>query len=244
MAIIQTRGIVLKSFDYRETSRIATFFTSDQGRVSGVLKGIRKDPRKFGSSLERFSVNDIVYYQYRNSDLHLISQCDMREFFLPVRQDLKRSLAASYMLELVYLMTPSEMPNSKIYRLMEDFLRSLEQTEEITRLVHLFQIKALLYSGFQPHLDACVLCHKKVHNRAVFSHADGGLICGHCGPGRGETHAISPGTVATILHVERAGWQVCQKLKLTRITRRELKYILNNFLVFHLGRRIRSAKYV
>ena len=106
--IVKTEAIVLKSFDFRETSRIATFFTRDYGKVSGVLKGIRKDYRKFGSSVERFSVNDIVYYQYRNSDLHLISQCDLKAFFYPVRQDLKKSLAASYISELVNLVMPVE----------------------------------------------------------------------------------------------------------------------------------------
>ena len=36
--IVKTEGIVLKSFDFRETSRIATFFTRDFGKVKGVLK--------------------------------------------------------------------------------------------------------------------------------------------------------------------------------------------------------------
>ena len=79
--IVKTEGIVLKTFDFRETSRIATFFTRDFGKVKGVLKGIRKDPKKFGSSIEKFSVNDIVYYQYRNNDIHLVSHCDMKDIF-------------------------------------------------------------------------------------------------------------------------------------------------------------------
>jgi len=79
--IAHTKGIVLKSIDFRETSRIATFFTKNYGKVQGVLKGIRKDFKKFGSSVDRFSVNDIVYYQYSRSDLHLISQCDLTQFY-------------------------------------------------------------------------------------------------------------------------------------------------------------------
>ena len=63
MAIIKTEAIVLKTFDFRETSLIAHFFTKDHGRVNGILKGIRKDPRKFASTLEPFSSNEIVFYQ-------------------------------------------------------------------------------------------------------------------------------------------------------------------------------------
>src|SRR5580698_4661645 len=160
--IVKTEGIVLKSFDFRETSRIATFFTPDFGKVKGVLKGIRRDPQKFGSSVEKFSVNDIVYYQYRNSDIHLVSHCDMKDFFSGLRQDLERMTAASYASELIDTLMPAEEQNGEIYSLMRAFLHSLQSTEDVGKLVHTFQIKILSLSGFQPHLEACVSCSKNV----------------------------------------------------------------------------------
>src|SRR3989338_9116207 len=226
--ILKTQAIVLKSFDFRETSRIATFFTKEYGRVSGILKGIRKDPKKFGSSLERFSVNDIVYYQYRNSDLHLVSQCDMRNFFYPVRQDLKKSIAAHYILELVNMIMPTEEKNTKVYQLMLDFLSDLEKTDDVTKLIHLFQIKILLISGFKPHLDTCLSCHKIIQGKARFSLKDGGLICVDCPASETTVHFISQGSVASILFAEKNAWGHCLKLKLTEATKQELKYVLNN----------------
>lgn len=244
MAIISTPAIVLKVFDFRETSKIAVFFTRDHGKVSGVLKGIRKNPKKFGSSLERFSVNDLVYYPYRNSDIHLVSHCDMRAFFYPIRQDLKKSMAATYGCELINLMMPAELVNERIYHLMIRFLEALQQSIDVDRMIRLLQIKVLYFSGFRPHLDACLHCRKKVHGKAFFSMTEGGLICGKCQPPAGENHSISPGTVETILHIERSSWRNCQRVKLTKISGQELKYILNNFLVFHLGKKIKSAKYL
>lgn len=244
MAIVQTPAIVLKTYDLRETSKIAVFFTRDYGKVSGVLKGIRKDPKKFGSSVERFSLNDIVYYQYRNADIHLVSHCDMRSFFYPIHQDLKKSMAAAYMLDLVNLMMPLEMENRRMFELMVEFLDDLQGHEDVDLLVRIFQIKALLFSGFRPHLDACVYCKKKVSGKAFFSMKEGGLVCVHCSHGERTLHSISPGTVATILYAEKSVWQDCRKLRLTESGRGELKYILNHFLVFHLGKKVKSAQYV
>lgn len=244
MAIIKTEAIVLKTFDLRETSRIAVFFTKEEGKVSGVLKGIRKDPKKFGSSVDRFSVNDIVYYQYRHSDLHLISQCDLKEFYYPLRQSLKKSLAATYALELVYKIMPSEEKNGQVYQLMKDFLVSLQEADDIDHLVHAFQIKILLHSGFRPHLDACVRTKKKITGKALFSIKDGGLICSDEPVTAKEIYPISPGTTASIQHIENNEWEKCLRLKLTTLIRKELKYILNNFLVFHLGKQIKSARFV
>jgi len=244
MAIISTEAIVLKSFDYRETSRIATFFTKEHGKVGGILKGIRKDHKKFGSSVERFSVNDIVYYQYRNSDLHLVSQCDLKQFFLPLRQDLKKLMAAHYMLELVNVVMPPEEKNKKVYRLIMNFLNTAQGNVDINQLVHVFQIKMLLYSGFRPHLDACLKCRKTIATKARFSVKEGGLICWDCHFPDKEVHMISRGAVASILHVEKNDWENCLKLKFTPSVKKDLKYVLNNFLVFHLGKKLRSAKYL
>ncbi len=242
--ILKTEAIVLKSLDFRETSQIVTFFTRDYGKVRGVLKGIRKDPKKFGSSVDRFSINEIVYYRYRNSDLHLISQCDLRQYFFKIREDFKKSMAASYISELVSIIMPLEERNLQVYQLMFDFLRSLEMVVDISQLVYFFQIRILLYSGFKPHLDTCLRCDKRIEGKARFSLKDGGLICMNCPIVDTIVHFVSLGAVASILHIEKNEWRNCLKLRLTEGTKNELKYVLNNFLVFHLGRQIKSAKFV
>lgn len=245
MAILKTEAIVLKTFDYRETSRIATFFSKEYGKVSGILKGIRRDHKKFGSSVDRFSVNEIVYYQYRNSDLHLISQCDLKQFFYHLRQDLKRTLAAHYMLELVNMIMPPEERNSKVYQLMLDFLKTAEENiVDIDQLVHMFQVKILLVSGFRPHLDACLKCSRPITTRARFSIKEGGMICWDCFLPDLDVHTISPGAVASILYIEKNDWNDCFKLKITPGVKKDLKFILNNFLIFHLGKQLRSAKFI
>lgn len=242
--ILKTEGIVLKAFDFRETSRIATFFTRDYGKVKGVLKGIRKDPRKFGSHLDRFSVNEIMYYPSRSSELHLVSQCDLKQYFFSIRRDYQKNVAANYMLELAEIIMPVEEPNAKVYHLMLDYLNGLETTKDIGKLVHIFQIKILLFSGFRPHIDSCVKCAKKVSGRARFSMKSGGLICPRClTPGTNLT-SISNGTIASILHIEQSSWPGCLRLGLTKTVKTELKYLLNNFLVYHLEKRIRSAAYL
>ena len=242
--IAKTEGIVLKSFDFRETSRIATFLTRDFGKVKGMLKGIRKDPRKFGSSLDRFSINDIVYYQYRNSDIHLVSQCDMKEFFYGFRQDLKCMTAASYACELLDTLVVSEEENHQIYDLMQSFLNSLQTARDVNKLVHIFQIKVLLLSGFRPHLDSCVRCEKKILGQTQFSMSLGGLVCSSCKVPAGSLMPVTKGTVASILHIEESSWSQTLRLGLSEKIKNELKYVLNNFLVFHLERHLRSTRYL
>jgi DNA repair protein RecO (recombination protein O) len=242
--IISTEAIVLNSLDFRETSKIVTFFTKDHGKVKGILKGIRKDPKKFGSTADKFSINDIVYYWHRNSEIHLVSQCDVKAFFPGVRDDLKKTMAAGYMLELINVVMPLEEKNEDVYGLITNFLQSLQETRNVNKLVHILQIKTLLFSGFQPHLDSCLKCEEKIQGRARFSLASGGLYCRSCQPKDAVFTDISQGAVASILHIEKGSWDQCLRLSLVESIQKELKYILNNFLVFHLEKNLLSAKYV
>jgi DNA repair protein RecO (recombination protein O) len=242
--IVKTEAIVLKSFDFRETSRIATFFTPDFGKVKGILKGIRKDPRKFGSSVDNFSLNDIVYYQYRNSDIHLVSHCDMKDFFSGFRQDLERMTAASYASELIDALMPMEEQNLEIYNLMQAFLKGLQTTQDVSKLVQTFQIKILSLSGFKPHLETCVSCSKNVFDAPRFSLRLGGLLCGVCKDSVGEATPISLGSVASILHIQKNNWDAALRLGMAPFVKKELKYVLNHFLVFHLERHLRSTRFL
>jgi DNA repair protein RecO (recombination protein O) len=244
MAIISTEAIVLRTIDHRETSRIAFFFTKTHGKVIGVLKGIRKDHKKFGSSLDKFSVNDIVYYEYRNSEIYLVSQCDMKEFFLAIRSDARKITAADYAAELVNKIMPVEERNPAIYALLLDFFRSLGEFEDTSRLVHMFQIKVLSLSGFRPHIDSCVRCGHAVTGRSRFSTRLGGLVCTGCVSRSEDLMHVSPGAIATLLYAEKNAWSTCRNLRMPPGIQRELRLILNNFLVFHLGKNIKAARYL
>lgn len=242
--IVHTEAIVLKTMDFRETSKIATFFTKDYGKVKGIMKGVRSDPRKFGSNVDKFSVNDVVYYQYSRSDLHLISKCDLKQFYFPVRQDYKKSMAATYALELVDAVLPTEEKNTKVYQLLLDYLEELQDVKDVDRLVYILQIKILNLSGFKPFLDACVSCGKKVHGRVRFSLKEGGLICPDC-PTRETTFSfISKGAISSLLHIESESLKSALRLGLTLSVRRELKFVLNNFLVYHLEKRLKSERFL
>ena len=205
--IRKTEGIVLRAFDLRETSRIVTFLTKDHGKIKGVLKGIRKDHKKFGSNVDKFSVNDIVYYWHANSELHLVGQCDLKEFFFPIRQDIKRTLAAQYVLELVDVLMPLEEENREVYQLMLGYLRTLQSIADVSKLVHIFQIKILQLSGFRPHIDSCLKCDKRIAGHVRFSRHLGGLICADCKAADSSATPISKGAIASILHVEKSNWE-------------------------------------
>ncbi|MDD4894713.1 MAG: DNA repair protein RecO [Candidatus Omnitrophica bacterium] len=244
MSIHKTEVLVLRKWDFRETSLIVNFFSRDFGKMSGLLKGIRKEPAKFASTLESFSHNDIVFYKKINSALHLVSQCDIRDNFAPVRQNISKIGVASLMMELIDEVMPLEDKNEEVFDLATTCLKELVITDNPDKIMTIFKIKMLAFSGFKPHFDSCVICASRINGHSKFSFVFGGLLCASCYHKDLKSRTIFRGTVASILHIERNDFRSNLNLGMNPQIKKELNIILNAFLTFHLEKELKSQKVI
>lgn len=242
MPIHKTEALVLNKWDFRETSLIANFYTRDFGKMSGILKGIKTEPAKFASTLEPFSYNDIVFYKKTSSKLHLVSQCDAKDNFDSVRQNIAKIGTGSIMMELIDAIMPQEDKNEELFDLALSCLQELKINYNPEKITTIFKIKVLSLSGFQPHFESCVACGFRVDGQSKFSFVLGGLLCARCTPKDLKARSIFRGTVASILHIQRNEFKTNLNLGLNPQIKKELDLILNSFLTFHLERELKSEK--
>lgn len=242
MSIHKTEAIILGKRPFRETSLIANFYTREFGKLSGLLKGIRVEPLKFASTVEPFSHNEIIFYRRRSSALHLVSQCDCRDNFNSLRQDMNKIGAASVMMELLDMLMQPEDKNEEIFTLALEALKELSASYQADKITTIFKIKLLALSGFKPHFDSCVSCSEKILGYSKFSLNLGGLLCQKCSPKDTASRSIFRGTIASILHIERNEIKNNLNLGMNPQIKKELESILNSFLAYHLGRDLKSEK--
>jgi DNA repair protein RecO (recombination protein O) len=242
MSIHKTEAIVLSKRDFRETSLVVNFYTRDFGKVSGLLKGIRTEPDKFASTLEPFSYNEIIFYEKRNSSLHLVSACDLRDNFTAVRHSITKVGMASIMMELIEAVMQPEDKNEEIFNLALDCLKELAVSTNPEKIIAIFKIKLLSLSGFKPQIESCVSCGDKVLGQSKFSLSLGGLLCARCANKDLGARSIFRGTVASILHIEKNDLKINLNLGLNPQIKKELDVILNAFLNFHLEKELKSQK--
>lgn len=240
--ICRDEAIVLKTRDFRETSKIAVFYSRKSGKISGLFKGIRKDPRKFATTLGFLSINEIIYYKKRFSELHLVSQCDLRKNFDCLSVDLVKFGLASFSAELIDSIMPQEHAHPEIYDLLVNFLGSLEESKFPKKLIYNFTLKTLSLSGFQPHLESCVVCKSIIKNQALFSNYLGGLLCFKCSFRDPRSESILPGAIATILYFQNSSWSDSLKLSILPFVEEQLSKVIFSFLNFHLERKFKSLK--
>jgi DNA repair protein RecO (recombination protein O) len=241
--ICETQAIVLRRYPFRETSLIVSLYTHHYGKISGIVKGIRREPRRYGSYLDIFSLNDIIFYQRPLQGLCLISQAVLLEHFAHLSSSLPRFGAAGYVTDLVDTSTVDRDVDAALFILFHDSLKQLERAQDPTWLVRYFEIKLLGQLGWMSELDRCNLCHRVFEDGPLVYHATEQMIlCRRCAR-RGEGFYFRMETLSflrqlTALRQDQLG-QVTASLQI----RNEATTLLRQMIDFHIGYRLRSLEF-
>ncbi len=245
MAIQKSEAILLRRQDLRETSLILTFCTKDFGKVKGIVRGVRGPHAQYsGGSLEIFAHDTIVFYERKKSEFYTVSQCDLLEFFNPIREFLDRLAYATYIIELLDSVTPIGDKNSDVFELLLNSLKLLSGESSPKRVARIFEIKLLSLLGLMPTLEICANCGKQVDSSARFSLRHGGLICKACFNVDREARPILPGTVKFIEHIQSSPFEKVARVKVASQVGKDLEDILRKFLDYHIERRLKSVEFL
>ena len=257
MSAAKTLAFVLGKQDYRDTSLLADFYTQEHGRIRGIVKGIRDTRARFGSTLEPFSLNEILFYKRkRGGDLHLVTQADMVDEFPAVRGDLERLGTASYCLELVSELVEPEEPEGRIFELLRDTLSFLSSGASAKRAARIFEVKLLDILGLMPEIRKCVFCRKAPAGAVYFRAAIGGIVCEACDPVHrvGARHAaplqndtgipVSRGTLLFLERIQRSPVKELYSVKVVREVGAEVENLLRRFTDFHLSHKLKTLTFM
>ena len=180
MGIHTTDAIVLRHYPYRETSVIVSCLTDRYGKLKGLVKGLRVHPNRHRSAMEPFTMNRIVFYDTRTSQLHLISECDLMSPLTGLQRDLDTARLASFCIDLTDTVVPLEEPQPAVYHLLKDTLERLALGgSDLALRIH-FIVRLLRLIGFQPQLIECTGCGTRIETMGYWSARHGGLLCPPC----------------------------------------------------------------
>ncbi len=244
MSIHKTEALVLRTYEFRESSLIVSFFTRDFGKLTGLAKGIRRKECRFASRLLPLSLNQIVFYRSRRGMIHTLSECILEDGFFPLRQDLLKLAAASYLAELVDELTKWEDRNEPLFQLLLDAWRRMSPAGYRPGMVSSFEIKALELTGFGPKLDACAGCGRPVESPHRFSVKKGGLLCPACSRAGIQADEISDAAVNALKRMKKNGAGGNLPEELTVPLERELRLIVRKFVYFQIEKPSRAFAFL
>lgn len=246
MGLRRTEAIVIGGHNLAEADRIIPFFTLDLGIVRAVAQGARRIRSRFGGSLELFTHGDLVYFERPNRTLHNINEFAVLSAFRNLRENLERLAHASCAAELVAASSEEGDPNPGLFAALRRTLELLDAGGSPGLVLRAFELKVLTLTGYQPELDACVVCRRTIGDGmgASLNPHRGGLICGACGEGLPASSALSAPAVAFLRGAVRLDIGTASRAQLPNGTAAELSRALRQYLPHVLGRALRSAAFL
>jgi len=163
MAIVKTEAVILKCDNYRETSKIITFYTRQFGKIRGIAKGVRQTKSKWGGALQSMAHLDIIIYYKENRTLHLVSGAEHVRAMHQTSGDYDKMKIGFRIVELLNRMTPDEQANNAVFELVAESLRNLDgATKNFVNVLFNYEFKLLKLLGFE--IDTTELFNANIDN--------------------------------------------------------------------------------
>ena len=150
--IIKSKGIVLRTVKYSETSLILDVFTQELGLKTYIISGVRKKNAKITlGMLQPMNILDLVVYNKDSAKINRIKEVQMSYVFKFLPFDIYKSSIALFLVEIISKSLKEKEPNKEFYDFCENSLIFLDQTNKNISTFHLiFLIKMSQFLGFNP----------------------------------------------------------------------------------------------
>lgn len=227
----RTLAFVFKKEDRGEQDQLFTVFTKDFGKLKILGKATRKLKSKLRASLQPFYLAEIEFIQGKS--YKTLTDAVRIERFKKTEKDLLKLKIAHEMAEVLDILIKGEEPDKNTGNLiLESFKRLNSCNSRLNFIVFsyfLWNFFSIL--GYQPEIEKCVFCRKKLIPKEIyFSSGQGGIICGKCRKKSKNRSKISPETVKILRIILKKNWKILSKLKIKDDIKGELEEISRKYL--------------
>ena len=230
--IVKTKAVVIKKLDYGDSSKIATFFTEDYGKMTGIIKGARSPKSKMGSVVDILNTVQIVFYKKENREIQFISQADLTNHYSNLKSDLEILKYASSVAELLLNLILDDEPHVKLFKgtiKILDLMNTSKESAEYYFIKYLiFFLKEI---GYEIQLDSCSICDKKINGNLSYSFSyNSGIVCSDCKSEQLISYEFSPELFNLLVCLSRRN----HECKYDKNNINKLIYFFEKYVSFHI----------
>jgi DNA repair protein RecO (recombination protein O) len=185
MPRITDDAVVLRRWEFSETSQTVLLLARTHGLVRGLAKGALRPNGNFGGGFEPMTMGNVGFVTKDGRDLATMTEWRVEEVWWPLRQMLKGIQHATWGIDMVGRMLAEHDPHPEVYDALVTFLTELAQGPRHDAAMVRFQWALLSATGHRPVVDRDVRTGQELPSDATmlhFSVIDGGMSA-TAGPG-------------------------------------------------------------
>ena len=149
---VTTKGIVLSSIRYGDTSLIAKVYTASDGLKSYLLKGIltSKKGKLKAAYFQPLTQLEIVAIHKNKESLESIREVKVAYPYRSLHADMAKNAVVLFLAEMLGNSIREEEPNRELFQFIEASLQWLDTHDQIANFHLFFLLNLTRYLGFYP----------------------------------------------------------------------------------------------
>ena len=232
MDYLTTRGLVLRTTEYKETDRILTVLSADHGLLTMKARGVRSNRSKLKGACQL-----LTYAEFTVGEAHgfsSITEATAIEMFPELRTDIVLLSLASYFAQLAEVLSQEDAASPELLPLILNALYALAKLKPPQLVKAATKLRLAALAGYLPELSGCCVCGNPEPDR--FSIADGTLQCASCRASDSEQIPLSAASLAAMRYIVSCPDKKLFSFALTGAAEKELCDAAESYLLTQLER--------
>lgn len=142
-----TAAILLRKRKLSDTSLIVSWCTESLGCIQTVARGARRAKSPFAGKLDLFFEAEIQITRSKKSNLHTLTEVVLKNPFGGIRENYRRTQAASYFVELIEICTESDHHEPNLFALLQRAFNYLSTNDPNLRAILHFETELARITG-------------------------------------------------------------------------------------------------
>ena len=150
--ISKTRGIVLRTVDYSDTSIISTIYTELFGIQSYLIKGAKRKKASVRANLfQSLSLLELVVYKKEKKQLQTLKEARPEIHFASIHNEPTKASIVFFLNEVLLKCLHEEEHNPELFSFLHETVQTLDAAEKNFSNIHLvFLVRFSRHLGFFP----------------------------------------------------------------------------------------------
>ncbi|MEJ7767850.1 MAG: DNA repair protein RecO [Chitinophagaceae bacterium] len=175
--VFKTKGIVLRTVKYGETSLVVSIYTEMFGLQSYMVNGVRTFTKKGPGKANLFqpaAILDLVIYHNELKNLQRLKEFRWSYLYLNILSDVRRNAVALFMVELLQKTIKEPETNESLFNFIEDAFIHLDRSavSVVANFALFFSLHLAFFFGFRISDDYS-------EKRNILDLQDGIFVAGH-----------------------------------------------------------------
>lgn len=175
-------GLILRSVRYGDDDRIVTFFSLEEGLLTGFARGANATGNRFGSALSPLTFSSLLGRHHTSESLFRLHKAHTIDPFADIRNDYDKLLWSGLPVRAVLSLLAPRVPEPALFELFLHYLCLLDKEKSRHGLLWIrFSSRMLRILGFGPLTPVCQGCGLEIFvGKVRFDPESGRVRCREC----------------------------------------------------------------